>query len=178
MDIGAASAISSYSYQTNVQSGTQGQAVLRALTQAYTSASSANSGLDPITAMVGTANLRPLVSAIYTQAKATQTGDGSGTNAIPGLAPSQTYGGLEASSANALLATLASGSSSLSGFEAALGASSTLALTAYQNHQTAGTALPAAPPAGADSATQAAYIQQVLLASQTNTNAATFNLLG
>lgn len=177
MDIGAASAISSYSYQTNVQSGTQGQAVLRALTQAYTSASSANSGLDPITAMVGTANLRPLVSAIYTQAKATQTG-GSDTNAIPGLAPSQTYGGLEASSANSLLATLASGSSSLSGFEAALGASSSLALTAYQSRQTAGTALPAPPPAGADSTTQAAYIQQVLLASQTNTNAATFNLLG
>jgi hypothetical protein len=178
MDIGSASAISSYNYQTSVQGGTQAKAVLQALTQAYASASTGNSGTDPLSALVGNANLGPLVSAIYTQAQAVNP-----TSALSGLASaSQTFGGVDPSSATSLLASLGSSSSSgLNGFEAALGSSSYLALASYQSSQNAASAAasaPAVPPAGSDAATMNTYIQQVLGASQAATASATFNLLG
>jgi hypothetical protein len=180
MDIGSASAISSYNYQTAVQGGTQAQAVLQALTQAYSSSSADSGGADPLAALVGNANLGPLVSAIYTEAQAANPA--AGTSGITGLASSQTFGGVDPSSATSLLASLGSPSSSgLNGFDAALGASSYLALASYQSSQNAAAAAastPAAPPAGSDSTTMNAYIQQVLGASQAATAAATFNLLG
>jgi len=179
MDVGAASAISSYSYQTAVQNGTQSQAVLKALTQAYSSSvrTTPSNSADALASLASAANLRPLVSAIYAQAQAAQT---SGSPApVNGLQPAQQFGGLDSNSATSLLASLNSGANGMGGFDAAMGASSLLAMTAYQSHQTAAAAAAAAPvpPAKPDSANTAAYVQQVLHASQTTTNAAAFNLL-
>ena len=175
MDIGSASAISSYNFQTAVQGGTQAKAVLQALTQAYSSASASNTGADPLAALVGNANLGPLVSAIYTQAKALNP---SGTSTLSGLGSAQTFGGVDPSSATSLLASLGSSSANgLSGFEAAMGANSYLALASYQSSQKA-TSAPAVPPPGSDAATMRTYIQQVLGVNQAATASTTFNLLG
>ena len=179
MDVGAASAISSYSYQTAVQNGTQSQVVLKALTQAYSSSvsTSPSNSADALASLAGASNLRPLVSAIYAQAQAAQPSGSPST--VNGLQPAQQFGGLNSNSATSLLASLSSDANGLGGFDAAMSASSMLAITAYQSHQTAAATAAAAPapPKSTDSASTAAYVQQVLQTSQTNTTAAAFNLL-
>lgn len=142
MDVsGTSSSTSLYAYQSAVAANGQTSAVFQALTSAYNSSASSD-GTDPLTALVGEANNSSLVSAIYTQGQALQSGGtGGSTSGIQGLAPSQIVGGLDASAASSLLQGLSTDSSSgngLQGFDAAIGGAVTLATTASQAQQAYG----------------------------------------
>lgn len=142
MDVSAASALNLYTYQTNAQNSSQSSAILQALGQAY-AASKPAAGSDPLSALLSANAASPLATAIYTVSAAASATDPTAANtALEGLKGYATYGGLNAQAATTLLGGLAAtstrpGPSNTSGFDAALTATSTLALTAYQQSQTA-----------------------------------------
>ena len=134
MNINPAASQSLYSYQTALAANGQGSATLGALSQAYSDAQTSNGSTDPLASLVGQTNAGSLASAIYTVSQAQQTSDTSG---VQGLAPSQVVGGLDASSATALLTGLSTDAASgLQGFDVT--GSSTLAATASQAKQAYG----------------------------------------
>lgn len=153
MDIGTATALTRYTYQTALAPGGQGQnaAVLQALGSTYDSlGSSALAG--------GAAALGALAGGMASFSAAGVSAD------FLALA-----GGADASAAASLF-------SASSGFDAALGLNGTLALTAYANRQEglpAGTARSAAL-AGSASSTG---VQEAILAAQSALSATTLNLL-
>jgi hypothetical protein len=143
MDVGTTTSQNLYSYQSAVAGGTQAQAIFQTLTKAYAQSSSALSATDGLSVLAGQANLKPLISAIYTQGKAIQAADAANgtdstsasnaTNAIAGL-QSGSYGNLDASAASSLLTQLFGGggdsSSTLQGFGVGLSSASSLASVA------------------------------------------------
>jgi len=134
MDIGAASAVNLYTFQNTASSRGQSAAVLQALTQFYTE-STAAAGSDPMGSLLTAASLAPVANAMSALANADAEANGS-AGAIPleALQGFLSYGGLNAASAATLFSTSfeSSGSSSQTGFDSALTATSTLALAAYQ----------------------------------------------
>lgn len=135
MDVGSASALSLYTYQSTLKSGGQASAVQQALGDAYSSlsASASPKASDPLAALAGASAIGPLVSAITALGA---HASGSSSNAIAGL-QSPTFGGLDANSAAGLLASLGtkSDTSGLQGFTSAVGSASLLAIQAYQSQQ-------------------------------------------
>jgi len=129
MDIGGASSLSLYTYQTTAQSSGRQAAALQALAQTYTNAADSGAGLfqsDPLASLAGTDQaIASLTSGIYSAS--------SGSFSTEGLS-SATVGGLDASSAAGLLGSLTgSGLESLSSVQPSTAA----ALAAYQLQQNA-----------------------------------------
>ena len=194
MDINPTVAHSLYSYQAALAGGGQGSAILQALTQSYTSSSAANSSnaaTDPLTALVGESASSPLVSAIYAQSQATGTSPSS-----LGITPEQLFGGLDSSSASALLTGLSSDAAAgLQGFDSAVTGSSSLASSQYAAQQAYGNGTlssDAQAQANAEAAAAngtntgdataansngAAYVDQTVQAAQTAAINNTFSLL-
>ena len=131
MEVGAASAINLYNFQTTAKSSGQSGAILQALTQVYADSKS-SAGSDPMSLVLTAANMAPVTAAIsaLTSAGTTASGD-SGAVSTDALQSFLAYGGLTTASAATLFAT-ASSSDTQQGFDAALAAKSTLALAAYQ----------------------------------------------
>ncbi len=128
-----------YSYQTALSSSGQSQAVLQILAQAYTASSSALDGTDALTSLVGQANLKPLVTAIYNQSAALQA-SGTDASAITGLSSSELVGGLSSSSASSMLSQLFGDSTSaLQGFNSSITSGTSLATLASQAQKAYGT---------------------------------------
>lgn len=154
MDIGTATALTRYTYQTAVAPGGQGQdaAVQQALQSGYASLAG-----NPL---AGGA-LAPLASGVQAL-----SGDGGSTDFLA-LA-----GGANASAAASIF-------TASSGFDAAVGMNGTLALTAYANRQEglpSGTARSAAMASSAGPASSTA-VQDAILAAQSALSATTLNLL-
>jgi len=159
MDIATASSQSLYSYQSALAGGSQAGAVLQALTQAYSNANnlaSSDTSVDPLSNLAGEASLSPLVSAIYTQSRAASSG--TGTAPSLGISASQLFGGLDSSSASALLSGLSSDAAAgLQGFDTATTGASALASAQYAAQQAyGGGTLSADAQAQANAETQAA----------------------
>lgn len=194
MNVSATTSQSLFSYQAALAAGGQSAAITQALDQTYASATSGSDGADPLTALAGEATyLGPLTASVYTQSQAQATSDTSG---VQGLQLSQVAGGLDAASANALLASLSTSSpSGLQGFDNVVTGSTSLAAMAFQAQQAYGggtlsadaqaaSGLSPANPAGgstqdaASSGTpNAAYVQQAVAASQQLSLNNTFTLL-
>jgi hypothetical protein len=124
MDTGSVS-LSQYSYQTTLAESGQKSAVLQALASAY-SATAATGADDPLAAAAGSSAVGALVNGI------TALTGGKGADKA---AYAATFGGLNASSATSLLASLGTGSgdtSGLQGFDPAVTTGVNLAATAYQ----------------------------------------------
>jgi hypothetical protein len=143
MDIGSASALALYSYQTALRSlgqtgtgstePTPDAAVLQALVSTYGNTDASAGGLlpasDALSALAGSSALPSLVSGIY------DASVGSGLTELPvaNLASSlAAVGGLDATTTASLLGSLGSGG--LDGISA-LSPDATLALTEYANQQ-------------------------------------------
>lgn len=196
MTIAAASALSTYSYQSSLASTSQANAVFQVLAQAYSNGASASSGSDPLTALVSQTNMAPLVSAIYTQGKALQdsgTADADTTaTGLLGLSTSQLVSGLSSTTSSTSLSELFGDSASgLSGFDSATSSRSTLALLTAQAQKAYGTgtltseakAQASASAAAADTAsgtgtsTSQTYGTQMTIAAQLAAMNNTFTLL-
>lgn len=154
MDIGTATALTRYTYQTAIAQGGQGQnaAVLQAVQSSYASLAG-----NPL---AGGA-LAPLASGMQA------LGGDSGSADFLALA-----GGADASAAASLF-------SASSGFDAAAGMNGTLALTAYANRQEglpSGTARSAASAINAEPASSA-VVQDAIQAARSALSATTLNLL-
>jgi hypothetical protein len=147
MDIGTATALNLYNFQTTAKTSGQPAALLQALTQVYNSAMS-SAGSDPMNNLLISANMAPVADALGSLATAGAAGPGNiPTDALQAFVP---YGGVNLASASALFSTKSSSSTVSSGFEMALTASSALALAAYQAHSNYPTAANAPPtPASA-----------------------------
>lgn len=124
-------------------------------------------------------------ASVYTQSQAQSTTDTSG---IQGLQLSQVAGGLDAASSNALLASLSNSSpSGLQGFDNVITGSTSLSAMAFQAQKAYGTGTlssdaQALSGAGANgqgtgSASNPAYVQQAVAASQQLALSNTFTLL-
>ena len=154
MDIGMATALTRYTYQTALGPGGQGQdaAVLQALQSSYSSLAG--------NTLAGSA-LGPLASGLQALG-----GDG-GSSDFLALA-----GGADARAAASLF-------SASSGLDAAVGMNGTLALVAYANRQEglpSGTARSAARAANAEPASAAA-VQDAIQATQSALATTTLNFL-
>lgn len=199
MDIGAASALNLYNYQTALKnagqstatnassvssssSTAQSEAVLQALSSVYSGTSSVSglfSSTDSLAALAGTSGvLGPLVSGMYSASVAS----GNTSSTVAGLSASlATVGGLDASSASILFS--GQGTSSSSGYaSSAIDLTGTLALAAYANKQNGvpTTTLGAAASKAAASidSTQPAHVQSAIQAAQSASTTSTLNLLG
>jgi len=117
MNIGATTAQNIYDYQSTLTTAGRASAVFQVLTQAYSQSSAAMGSSNDLATLAGQANLKPLISAIYTQGKAIQAAGGTADNGVQGLQASPLYGGVDSSAASSLLTQLFGDSaSSLSSF--------------------------------------------------------------
>jgi hypothetical protein len=169
MDIGTASSLSAYTYQSNLQSGGQSAAVLQALNSAYSNSSAdALSSSDPLAALAGSSTVGPLVSGITALSQATAAAAGTPATSVSGL-QTPTFGGLDSNSATALLAsiTTAGSTSGLQGFDAAVGGNSTIAIAAYQAQQAYPVSTPAAQTSPSTTPTTTVAVSDATPASTT-----------
>ena len=130
MDLGTASALNLYQFQATASASGQSAAVLQALTRVYTD-SMASAGADPASQLLMTAGLAPVADAM--NSLAAKDSGSAGTVPLEVLQSYLTFGGVNAASASVLFAsTAAPDSGGGQGFDAALNATSALALAAYQ----------------------------------------------
>jgi hypothetical protein len=150
--VGSATSSPLYSYQTTLQSSGQPAAVLQVLTQAYQSASSgaSSSDTDPLAALAGASAIGALAVGVNTVSRSIQAADGTPDNTMSASAFPATYGGMSVSSAQSLLAGVASTSdtSGLQGFGSGIDATASLAVAAYQAQQEYGTSASTGTSAG------------------------------
>jgi hypothetical protein len=203
MDIGAASALNLYAYQTTLQNLSQGtatsttatstssstnsssaqnEAVLQTLTAAYSDYATGSSGLlpstDSLSALAGSSSLASLVSGIYSAAAA----NGNTNFPITGLSTSLStmVGGLDSTTASSLLSGVGSGG--LEGLStSAVSPDAALALAAYSNYENnVPTTLSVAATAAASStdSSQPSSVQAAVQAAQSASYTSTLNLLG
>ena len=143
MDVRAASALNLYNFNNTAQSRGRSAAVVQALAQIYSDSQPA-AGADPLVSLMTTANMAPVVNAMYSLASPGTTG----ADALPvdALQANVFFGGVNAATASVLFSSnSATGSEGFQGFDAALNASSTIALSAYQASLKYSSATPAAP---------------------------------
>jgi hypothetical protein len=195
MDVGAASALALYNYQTALKAGSQGTsgstassgtqatatssslnptqdaAILQALANTYGSLSTVASGV-----LAAPDTLGSLVSGMYSLSSA-----GGAPISFSGLAASlATEGGLDTSSASILFSTKDSSSSS-SGFTSAMDLNAKLALASYTSQQaglptgTVGAA--AASAASKVDTTQTSSVQAAIQSAQSGVTSSLLNLL-
>jgi len=165
MDIGAASALNLYNYQTTAQTSNQSAAVLQALAQTYSGAAASGAGLfdgsDALSALVGSSSTQGLLTnGIYS---ASQT-NGSTSFSTAGLSASG-FGGLDASSASGLLSSLGTNSTGASNGLAGLTLSDlnpslASAIASYQYQQSIGSGTAATSTSTANQLVQAAQSTQ------------------
>lgn len=125
MDLGTASALSLFNFQTASAASGQPAALLQAMTRLYDQAT-VSTGANALDDLVLRAGLAPLAEAVENLA-------GAGTVPVESLQSYLTYGGLNSATAASLFATDAStGYVGLNGFDTAITAQATLALAAYQ----------------------------------------------
>ena len=126
MDLGTASTLSLFNFQTAAASGGQPAAILQAMTRLYVDAT-ARTGANALDDLVLSAGLAPLAEAVNTLAGA------GGTVPVESLQSFLTYGGLSgASAANLFSNDVPASNAGLNGFDTAITARATLALAAYQ----------------------------------------------
>ena len=206
MDVGTASALSLYNYQTTLNGNSQGAgsssastgstaptsgsaqdaAVLQALTSTYASLTTSSNSLlttpDALSALAGSSALIPLVSGIYSASVA----NGNASSAFSGLSTSMvTEGGLSATSASILFSSnnASNNASGMDGFSStAINMNASLALAAYSNYQNgipSGTLGAAASAAAAKiDTTQTSTVQTAIQAAQSASLTSSLNLFG
>lgn len=131
LDLGTASALSLFNFQTAAASGGQSAAILQAMTRLYDDAT-VRTGANALDDVVLSAGLAPLAEAVNTLAN----GEGAATVPIETLQSYLTYGGMNgASAANLFSNDGSTGNTGLNGFDTAITARATLALAAYQASQ-------------------------------------------
>ena len=143
MDVRAASALNLYNFNNTAQTSGRSEAVVQALSQIYSDSQPA-AGTDPLVSLLTTANMAPVVNALYSLASPGTTS----ADALPAdaLQANVFFGGVNAATASLLFSiTSAASSGGFQGFDAALNASSTIALSAYQASLKYSSATPAAP---------------------------------
>lgn len=126
MDVSAATALNQYTFQNTAKTSGPSAAVVQALAQAYTN-SRDSAGTSAMSQVLTTISNAPLVNALMGLA-------GTDATAAAALQGNTTYGGLDSATASSLLSSMSS--SSNQGFTAALNASTSMALAAYQASKT------------------------------------------
>ena len=172
MDVSSATSQNLYSYQASLAGGTQSQAILQTLAQAYSQGSSNLDNSDGLSGLAGQANLGPLVSAIYAQGSATSqaSGDTSQTAGISGLQSGSYFGNLNSGAAAGLLTqTFGDASSSSDGFALGISSTTTLASAAADARKAYGTGT-----LTQEAQTQASAIQPTTGTANTTNDAQTY----
>jgi hypothetical protein len=182
MDVGAAGALSQYTYQSTLkgltqggssQKAAQGAAVLQALSSTLAGTAGTNAllpGTDALSSLAGSGALAPLLSGIY------QASTASGDASFAGSAISEAHAAIGQMDGSAATTLLSGGGS----FAAAISQGSALALTAYTAQQEgfSGTVTAAATKAasGVD-LTSPAGIQTVIQSAQSSLFNSTLSMM-